>query len=183
MHAANLARKAKLLKASGHFINHTELAPLIEKQSIFLVLAGKKPVSQATSSTWVKTDYGAHAEPDDTRELQEFLGSLGLAYRLSSDDYTTNALVSLEPGKLDDYIAAEEADDMAAVGRLFGYPQTAIEAFARDDCMEPDEQDKLIEAAGISVVIPSFRFSKTHAQQELAILKDWYQTLKQYDLA
>jgi len=183
MHADNLARKAKLLKASDHFINHTELAPLIEKQSIFLVLAGKKPASQATSSKWVKADHTAHAEPDDPRQLRELLDSLDLAYRLSADDYATNVLVSLESGKIDDYIAAGEADDMAAIGRLFGYPQTAIEAFVRDDCMEPNVQDELMEAAGISAVIPSFRFSKTHAQQELAVLKDWYQTLRQHGLS
>lgn len=31
MEAENLARKAKLIKASDYFVNHTELAPLIEK--------------------------------------------------------------------------------------------------------------------------------------------------------
>lgn len=139
-------------------------------------------MSQATSSKWIKTDHGAHAEPHDPHELEQFLDSLGLNYYLSADEYATDALVSLDPKKLDAYLAAEKADDAFKVGQLFGYPETAIEAFVHDASLDFEAHDELMKKAGIPDMMPSFRLSKTHAPEELAVLKDWHQTLKEYEL-
>lgn len=180
-----LAAIATQLKSSAHFVNHAQMSPYSEKQCIFLVLAGKKPVSQATSCKWVQTAGGAHSEPDNHQELGELLKQLGLAYQLRSDGHATDAFVSLNSEGIDAYLAAERTGDMATIGRLFGYPETAVEAFVKDENMDSDEQDRFMEAAGIpvtTVALPLFRFSKTHAAEELVVVKDWYEILKAYGL-
>jgi hypothetical protein len=182
MDVKDLAQSAMILRESTHFVGHAELAPLIDKQSIFLVLAGKKPVSEATSSRWIETERGAYAEPDDVHELQAFLDSLGLASYIRTGEFSTNALVSFDPANLDAYLVAEKTDNAIAIGRLFGYPQTAAEAFIHDASLDMEQQDALLEAAGIPLMMPTFRFSVAHAQQELAVQEDWYRTLAQYDL-
>jgi hypothetical protein len=68
-------------------------------------------------------------------------------------------------------------------GRLFGYPETAVQAFIDNDCMDFDSQDRLQEAAGLPEYMPVFRFSKKHAQEEIKVLQDWYVTLQEYGLA
>jgi len=185
MSTVDLVSKAALLKASSHFVNHTDASPLSEKQQIFLVLAGKKPVSQATSCRWVKTAEGAHSEPDSHKELRVLLEDLGLAFQLRSDEYATDAFLSLDAANISSYLEAEAAQDKITIGRLFGFPDTAVEAFVHGDGMALEEQDRLIEATGLPVTtvsMPLFRLSKAHATEELNVVKDWYETLKAYDL-
>jgi hypothetical protein len=187
---SELSKKAKLLLDSPHFTNHVDQGFLTEKQSIFLTLCGKKPVSEATSGIWATTANGGHSKPDDEHEINAFLSSLGLAYQLRHDDYATDALVALNNNDLLEY--SQASLDSGNVGQLFGYPKTAVDAFGRafsgdateelNYLMAIEDQDKLLEKAGVPDYIPMFRFSRDHALEELEVVKDWYATLRMYNL-
>lgn len=121
---------AQQLKASPFFASTTDAKPWLEKQPIFLVLAGVKPVAEASSGHWVPTPDGRRTVHDNPAAVGALLDSLGLAYRLRHDDYATDTLVSSRPELLDAYEVAAAADDQAKIGELFGYPATAVMAFA-----------------------------------------------------
>jgi len=175
-----LNRKAKALLDSPFFTNHVDQGYLAEKQCIFLTLCGKKAVSEASSSKWITTKNGGHSEPENEDKLCAFLSSLGLAYSLRNDEYATNALVSFDQRKITE--CEQAGDDWVKVGQLFGYPMTAVNAFDKDTVLDNDKQDILMEKAGLPLYMPQFRFSQDHASEELEVLKDWYTTLKKYNL-
>lgn len=175
-----LSRKAKALLGSPFFTNNVDQGYLVDKQCIFLTLCGKKLVSEAASGKWIATKDGGHTEPESEAELSTFLSSLGLAYSLRSDEYATNALVSFDQNKIAEYEQA--GDDWVKVGKLFGYPMTAVNAFGKDTILENDKQDALMKKAGLPLYMPQFRFSQAHASEEIEVLKDWYTILKKYNL-
>ncbi len=175
-----LSEKARRLLASPLFVGPTDAA-LSEKQTIFLVLAGLKPVAEAASGHWVADAHGRHTEPDDPAAVAMFLDSLGLAYRLSQDEHATDAMVSLQPSLIEQSAAA--ANDLVSMGRLFGYPATAVEAFGRDHCLPADEQERVEQDAGLDAgFFVGFRFSTQHWQEELAVLQQWNAVLRAYGL-
>lgn len=187
---SELSKKARLLLDSPHFTNHVDQGFLTEKQSIFLVLCGKKPVSEVMSGIWVTTADSGHSKPDDEREVSTFLSSLGLAYQLRHDDNATQALVALNNNSLLEY--SQASLDSGTIGQLFGYPKTAVDAFERvfnsdatvelNYLMTTEDQDELLQKAGVPDYIPMFRFSRDHALEELEVVKDWYATLRTYKL-
>ena len=61
-----LQQKAQLIRGSDLFSNSSEKCPLAEKQNLFLVLAGLKPLAFITSSHLIEVAGGAKApEADD----------------------------------------------------------------------------------------------------------------------
>jgi hypothetical protein len=174
-----LAAKAGQLLASPHFdtINDGS-ARYVEKQGILLALCGKKPVSEAVTSRYVQIPGGRQSTPDDETQVAALLDDLGLAYFLRSDEYVTVAVVSLDPTLVGQYKQAIGREDGARrVGQLFGYPATAIAAFEADDLLSMDEQDDLMNAAGLPLLMPQFCMSRTHAAEELSVLQEWHKTI------
>ena len=120
---------------------------------------------------------------DDSLQVAEFLTTLGLYFDLSdSDKSVTQALVSLDPLLLVRYREAE--DDQATIGRLFGYPETAIKAFAEgeDKLLPVEEADIHISEAGLSHSFVGFRLSKAYWREELAVVRQWQEILLAYGL-
>lgn len=176
----DLLRKAKLLKESQLFADPSGEGTTYEKQALFLVLAGEKPVGEASSGHWEATGNGRTTVADDPHAVGDFLASLGLAYHLSSfDGHATDALVAADERLLAQYHQADVAYDIAEVGRLFGYPETAVAAFAADSedlLLDYEEIDRQAAAGGIDPLQVSFRLSKAHWADELAVVHRW-QTL------
>ncbi|SRR6266496_1519111 len=135
-----LGRQARLLRESEYFVWPIEDASMAAKQDIFLVLAGLKPVSETTSGHWVPHPGGQRTVADDPKEVGRFLESLGLAYHLAGDERGTDAVVALRPELVEEYV---RADDSSSVGRLFGYPESAVAAFVKGECMPVDEQERI----------------------------------------
>jgi hypothetical protein len=180
----DLVRKAELLKHSEFFVGTTDGAPLVEKQQIFLVLATVKPLSSVMTGHWVPTTedgrvIGRHTVGDDPKEVKAFLDSLGLASKVAFEGYATTAVVTNRPGLLSEY---QHATDSVAVGRLFGFPETAIAAFAGATCMDTEEQHRIEKEAGIPDFVPTFRFSRDHWCEELSTVKEWSELLHAYGL-
>ncbi|HEV2403006.1 MAG TPA: hypothetical protein VGS08_02285 [Candidatus Saccharimonadales bacterium] len=185
-----LAEQARLLLASPYFVGTQDGALLAEKQPIFLVLAGLKPLAEASSGHRETTANGRHTAFDDPAAVGSFLRSLGLHYRLRHDEHATDALVALQPGLLDKYEQAA-ADDVTTTGELFGYPKTAVTAMGtyvqtgNETVLLPvQEQDDIERKAGLrDTYFVNFRFSRDHWKDELAICQHWYEVLRTYGLA
>ena len=174
-----LAVKAKVLLNSKHFMNEG-IAALHEKQVIFLVLLGKIPVTNTFSAVWVEKSDGMYTEPDDEASVGQLLAGLGLAFKLESDENSTHVYVSRDKALIDQ-ISSKDIELKDAL-RLYGYPESAVRAFDTDDMPRQEEQDKLMEAAGLPISMPQFNMSKSHASEELEVLKDWYRSLQKYGL-
>lgn len=178
-----IKNKAKILKNSDIFSNHTDNAPYAEKQCILLVLVGKKPVSEATTCTWIITPTSCRAKPADHKEVKNYLKKLGLYCYVYDYENATIAAVSLDSSLIKKYIKLNDKGTAADDGALFGYPQTAIEAFGKQELMmDLAKQNKIMKNAGLPEFMPAFRFSKANYKDELKVLKDWHETLKLYEL-
>lgn len=166
------------LRESRFFCGLTDLYALSEKQALFLVVAGCKPVAEATSGHWVETAEGRKSVADDPREIAGFLESLGLSYSLKSDDFGIDAAVARTAETLQEFVAAQDA---ATVGRLFGYPETAVAAYQRNDLLSEDEQATVERKAGL-LDISFFRLFGQNWETELRTVQAWYQVLGKYGL-
>jgi hypothetical protein len=177
-----LARKAELLKAAPLFVDRG--GGYHQKQILFLVLAGAKPVGEAVSGHMVRVGDRGHSVADDPKLVGEFLTSIGLEYDLSSfDGRATDALVSLDRRLLRQYQAAEEGD-YATAGRLFGYPDSAVTAFAAglDRLLSQNNQARYATEAGIDPAVLMYRLSQENWAEELKVAARWQQLLRLADL-
>ena len=165
---------AQELLASEYFRGTTDLAPLLDKQLLLLTVAGVKPVSTVESGHWVPTSTGRQTLPDDPAKVGHFLASLGLAHRISTDQHATRAVVSLSPDLIQQY---GQARDPVTLGRLYGFPETAIAANASGSCMELEEQRALLERAGVPEEFSPFCFSHPHWRDEMTVVEQWVDLL------
>jgi hypothetical protein len=184
-----LVEKAKLLKASPYFAIEGDES-LSEKQLIFYVLAGIKPVSEVGSchTEWLSPIYG-ESRGDDQAGVAGFLKQLSLHFRFKSP-YDGAAIVSLHEKLIQAEQAIDIHGDEAAVyrtcGRLYGYPETAVEACVADwaydkpSLLSFEEQQRIEGKSGLPREAFFFRFSKAHWQEELETVQQWYDVLKAY---
>lgn len=164
---AELQAKAARLKASRLFVNPSHAVASFEKQLIFLVLAGELPVVEISSAA-------------DPHKVGEFLASLRLKFYLTNTDSSAlEATVSLRAELVDEMV---NASDLAVVGRLFGYPETAARAFEQgEEALLPLADQHRIEAtAGLPPPGAGFSFSREHWRDELAVVERWYAILHAY---
>jgi hypothetical protein len=121
-----------------------------------------------------------HSVADDPKLVGEFLTSLGLEYDLSSfDGRATDALVSLDRRLLRQYQEAD-AGDFATAGRLFGYPESAVTAFAAglDHLLSLEVKNRHAAEAGIDPDLVMFRLSQEHWVEELKVAARWQQLVQ-----
>jgi len=199
-----LARKAEAIKNSNLLDGQS-------KQLIFLVLAGKKPVSEFSLGKQLKNAEGEWIhkfEKPDTLEVGKLLSNLGLYYDLKRDykypdDGPLYYIISLQENLITKFSPKDSREE----GQLYGFPKTVTEAYLEadqeslmridtDDNMKKqvrkradkllissDEKKTIHEKEGIPESFGFFRYSRAHWQEELAVTKDWYNTLKRYGLA
>lgn len=179
---AELLDKARRLKDSPFFVHPSDGAEMVEKWEIFLVLAGYKPVSEVASGHWIDVPGGRRTVPDDPELVGAFLQELGLAYHLSNfDDHATDAVVAVTPELVEQYM---ESSGSSAIGTLFGYPASAVRAFAvgESNLLSHKEQERYEAEAGLPEVFVMFRLSRKHWRDELNVVKKWYEVLREAGL-
>lgn len=179
-----LEQKAHILLSSDLFVHTVDNAALVEKQTIFLVLAGFKPVGFVSSGHWKDTEGGRESEADDPTLVSTFLTSLGLHFRLFTDQYTTDAIISLHDENLVQFETNIQDDHLA--GHLYGYPETAIEAYLSPNkslALSEEEQEKVLKAAQVPEHFLNFRMSTKNYAQEVLTIQKWYAFCKLYGLA
>jgi hypothetical protein len=126
---------------------------------------------------------GRTTAADDPREVREFLASLGLAFSLTSTDGNAlDAVVSLRAELVNNMVKAR---DVATVGRLFGYPETAVRALEQgEEALLPLAEQHRVEAtAGLPTSGAGFSYSRDHWREELAVAQRWYAVLHAYGLS
>lgn len=82
---------------------------------------------------------------------------------------------------LDELKQTKSNENHRRYGELMGYPSSAIDAFLGENEAEKlssGEQTKMTE--GLSDVLVHFRFSKQHAEEELAKLKKWFRIIAEH---
>lgn len=178
MTVLNLQKKAGLLLASTHFAS-TGPGTMQDKQALFLAICGEKPVAQCLSAIQDKKRGAGYTKADDELSIRELLTNLGLAFNLRSESFGTWAVVSLEKPLINQFLVAT---DNHTLGKLLGYPDSAVKAYDTDDMLPMAEQDTLMKAAGLPLGMPQFCMSRSHATEELATLQRWYEILQKYGL-
>jgi hypothetical protein len=174
-----LYRKAQILRAAPLFEDRGGAHH--QKAILFLVLAGAKPVGEASSGHMVRVGDVGHSVADNPKLVEKFLSSLGLTCEVTKSVIAgaTDAVVSLDPNLVAQYRQAANGD-FATVGRLFGYPETAVTAFAAgpDRLLTAGEQDRYVAEAGINPDVVMFRLSREHWADELIVAARWQQLLE-----
>jgi len=178
----DLQAKTRVLLDSPYFTGVTDNYPFSEKRLIYLVLAGLKPVAEVQSGHWEVRPGGRETVPDDPAKVGKLLDALGLAYNLASSKHATLAVVASTPELVEAYLQATE---LGEIGRLLGYPETAVVAFCagEDELLPPEEFAKALDSAGLQSPEVSFRLSRRHWKEELEQSKQWYAALQEVGLA
>lgn len=172
---------AGTLKNSSCFTRVDDEAPLYEKQVIFLAAAGLKPVSEAASGHWQAFPGGRKTVPDNEDDVKCLLNDIGLHYRLSNDGHVIHAAVSLSDAALHAFETMAGHSDHALTGLLFGFPPSAVMAFALQRSADFSDPDPLLDANGLNH-FSVFRFSSAWQDEELRILTFWHRVLTSYGL-
>ena len=187
-----LLTKAKALKDSKLFTNPRTSEPeLFEKQNIFLVLAGIKPLTEILSYHEELTKDGlGKIVADPPKEVMAFVQSLGLVCDLSlSDEDHTLCIIASGKDRISEYLQSDSRS-FIKIGSLFGFPRTAAEAYEQafsDDgdrnlCLSFEEQDKIEQDAHLFTSGAGFFFSRAHWHEELELVKQWQDLLEAYGL-
>jgi hypothetical protein len=204
-----LLAKAELLKVSHYFAIEGD-SSLVEKQFIFHVLAGIKPVSEVGSyhTEWLSSTEG-EGRGDDLAGVEELLKSLGLRYAFKTP-YDGEVAVSLSQDLIDKHQEMEqriasfrplattrnwhtlsrgnEAYTYRTAGQLYGYPETAVDAaltewaYDKPSLVSNGEQDRITRESGLPPEAFFFRFSKAHWMEELATVREWWVVLEAYGM-
>lgn len=187
-----LEQKAKHIKESSLFINPSDGAELLDKQNIFLVLAGLKPMSEVFSGHWEQVSpTRRRTKADDPNEIGAFLNSLGLKYSLRLESNATVATIALSQEIIDrTNTLVNEAteqrhvtrESQAEIGALYGFPPTAVKGFIKNLILDNKTQEKVVQEAGLPGYFVGFFLSKDHYREELTIMKERYELLRQYGL-
>lgn len=176
----DLLSKAQTLKNLPELSSTDPNNPLNKVQDVFLTLLGEKPAS------WVEVPVNA-----DVDSLRETLGGLGLHSELVKEARGYRLIVSKDPKVLrqvlDDEVHPTQRNPKTvgdfSVGKLLGYPETAIRALQEWRVLEPEEQERFLKESGIYGKVHAFRMSKDNWQQELEILKKWAKLTEEYGLS
>jgi hypothetical protein len=175
---ANLQEAAQILKTSPYFNGRSPEVPHVQKQMIFLALSGDKLASNA-----IDIDTTASAHVDDTQKL---LTNIGLHHHVvARDDGSVEAFVSRDPHAPE--LLAQSENTPLLFGLLLGFPATAVQAFADEEnsaaLMDFDAERELFAQHDVPYdEMPTFRLSAQHGEEEILVMKRWWQTLREYDL-
>jgi hypothetical protein len=160
------------------FVNEADANRLRERQTLFLVAAGLKPVGEVTSAHVVQVAGGRQLCPDDPAQVSDLLTTLGLAHSVEPSDSAVRAVVSRRRDLVERYLAAT---DDAMVGALLGYPRSAVAGCIRDDRLEQSQLTDVLVAERLEQ-IPGFWLSHDHWRGELGTLHLWREILNRYGL-
>lgn len=171
-HNDNLVEKSKIIKEADiksligeHFYSN--------KQEIFLTLSGLKPVSMIGG-----------IDSLDLPKVTDLLNQIGLYYQISKE-YPETIFVSKNQENIILYKSISEqgkVDKTNKNGLLLGFPESAVEAFDKNDCLGYEDQRRVTEALGINPDFTPFRLSRWNYKEEIKIIAKWYNTLRLYDL-
>jgi len=173
-----------------------------DRMNLVLTHSGEKPCSA------IEIDYFGKNPLDDIKKteeevdrLREVLESNGLEFSILESEEEEDGfdqkefkfLISKDREKLDELQKALEEEDEEIIGKLYGFPDSAVEAFVQgweegktgetmlDEKewwrnLSIEDQEKLTEEGTLN--FRNFKFSKEHWEEELRELKRWQDIIK-----
>lgn len=167
-----------LLTTAAAIIKQADILTDPNKQYAFLTFAGVKPVST------VHVRSGGHRQ---LQSLRDIFGRLQMHLDVDPNDYcssrhTSEVLISRSRALLDALHSSRQARDNYSIGRLFGYPETAVRAYVDRTILSWDEQNRYqaIFGLGYPEFCIGFRLSREHYRDEIFEVNRWYQLLAQH---
>lgn len=173
--AAEIIRQADILTDSG-------------KQYAFLTFAGVKPVSSIHVRPERYLADGLYAYSfRQLRSLGNVSRRLQMYQGVDPNDYcnswsTLEVSISRSEALLDVLGRATKTRDNYLIGRLYGYPETAVRAYVDQTMLSWDEQERYWDIFGVgdSEFCIGFRLSREHYMDEIFEVNRWCQLLAQY---
>ena len=173
-----------------------------DRMNLILTHLGEKDCST------IEIDYFGKNPLDDIKKtegevdrLKEVLESSGLEFSILESEEEEDGfdqkefkfLIGKDREKLDELQKALEDDDVETMGKLYGFPDSAVKAFAQGweegkigetmldekewwKNLSIEDQEKLTEEGTLN--FRNFKFSKEHWEEELIELKGWQDIIK-----
>lgn len=160
-------------------IEETPLLSLISKIDVLLVYAGEKPSTFCPRQAHLHDPESGGVSVDEAyvQAVREFFDWLDVPYRLSvaGEPPFMMAYVAHSEDNLEKLLNAMENDNERGLGRCFGYPETAIQAYLGE--LPSFEGDK--ECYGLLRFFMMFRMSEEFLDDEISSTsKRWHDTVK-----
>lgn len=178
------------LAAAAEIIRQADILTNEGKQYAFLTVAGLKPVSTVDVSPERDLGDGLYTySPRQLQTLRDVFGRLQMHQDIDPNGYcnywdTLRVSISRSEALLDTLRNARKTRDDYSIGRLYGYPETAVRAYADRIMLSWDEQDRYwdIFGSGDPEFCIGFRLSREHYVNEIFEVNRWYLLLAQHGL-
>lgn len=183
-----------------------EELPLLRDDRMNLVLTyyGEKPCTTIEIDYFAKKPLAETGEAEEKRaQLEEALLASGLEFSvIETEEIDENGfdykefkfLIGKDKNVIAELQKAIEEGDTETEGRLYGFPDTAVEAFVRGHRedrfgevmldekkwwkeLSEEEKEKLLEEGVLN--FKNFKLSKEHYQEELETLRKWQGLIKE----
>ena len=168
-----LAKYAQLIKETDLFSYPKAWGWDINKELLFLAAAQAKPVSGIEAYHIDPTaKNGRVAVESDIPRITELLDQLDVFYKYEIKDSFIRFTVAHTKSDLQTYLDTDH-DDKKALGDIYGFPETATQAFIDRNMREMSEETR---------TPIYFRTSVDHWQEEYKTIEKWDKILKEYGL-
>lgn len=145
----------------------------VPKAELILVLSGLKPA----------TDLHLFKNNEDPESVKKKINDAGLAYKELDKKFFHNQNITCSLGIARQMEDAERVGELMVLGggedfgRLMGFPQTAIDAYAmRRERFDADKQNPLFQERGLPF---RFRLSKDNWEEEIKVAEEWTAKIKE----
>lgn len=169
----------------------------LHRMGIILTYLGEKPASLTQVAYNVNApESEIKKELSKKEKIQKVLEQAGMKFEIVEKSEKTEEgvelkrytfLIAKKEEVLEALKKAFELKDHETMGRLFGYPETAVEAFVKGEIISdyskwwwslPEEKRKDLEKEGIMNLL-NFSLSKEHWEEELETLRRWQKVIKE----
>ena len=170
----------------------------IQKALILMVADGKKPATwqQITSEKWAEGSQETRITPQRWQDLNEIFDNLGLAsvVRTRLDDSTfvqpkdsahqwvelADIFLARDQSYATEVASAVEAGDHAKIGKLLGFPKSAVDAFMSKNTLPISQWPISTETVDkSSMKFLNHMISKDNWKKEIAYLPDFSKRVKE----
>jgi hypothetical protein len=120
----------------------------IDKAWVLLVFGGLKPTALLVleSGIWANGEAEKQIDPEKWQALQSVLEGFQLEYSTTTDVIginkhmrTLSIFIAKDKKLLKKVVDAHAHDDEGSLGKLFGFPSTAVRAYLENTCLDPSE--------------------------------------------
>jgi hypothetical protein len=167
------------------------------RMNLILAYLGKKPTSEIMIGYNERVPFEELEESlVKKRSLERVLSTIGLKFRVSEKESIDEDgfelkifefFVGRDERKIEELKDAFLKQDHEKTGKLLGYPETAIEAFVKEEgifdrkswweSLPEKEREKLLEEGVLNFL--NFALSKRHWREELELVRKWQRIIRE----